>query len=205
MIVKTIVMLGLAVPLLMAASANAAFTFSQTQLENLTLQRSANALDTLLNEDTGPTYYDGTPMIGIYGYSGPLEGNGDGGTPGDDWVEIGKTHVNMLGQTVFGLTLSSDDDDPYKFWLYATDGTTTKKTAELIVPGPQHSYGLSLDLSGSGLNLADVELGFGVTNNKLSGDTYYVSANPVPTPGALFLGGLGSVLVGWLWRKKALV
>jgi hypothetical protein len=202
--VKRLLMLALALSFMVAAYADAAptFTLSQSDLLSLTVQAkgvepSPPPLNTLDFVGVGPTYPGGSSMTGTVGYAGNVVSGGPG------WLEIGRATpaFNLTGFSAFGLAVYSDDDDAYLLSLYADDGTTKKTSPQILIPG-HGSAALNLDLSG--LNLTSLKLGFKIMSDKSQSDYYYVSASPVnvPVPGALVLGGIGTVAVGWLRRRR---
>jgi hypothetical protein len=136
-------------------------------------------------------------MIGDVGYEGYIVGD-------NEWITIGNTGINDLtGYTDFSMTIHNDNDDVWSYKLFVeTDITYTNDDWTPLDPGDTGI--LSLDLSSvSGI---DSVVSIGLMIKSSHGDLFHTSATAahVPAPGAVLLGGIGIILVGWLRKRREL-
>ena len=208
---KTSYLLKAVAVLLLATPAFGGFTFTNSELLSLTdlATTNVNAFnDPLVFSTSDHTFSGGVftaygatkSFLGSVGYSGDLEK--------DKNVYIGTTDGSITASAktegTYFLTLHNDNEEDWNVWLKAVgmSGTVTSST-ELLSGDPTfETVSLSLDVSGIG---TITSIGFVIEHaGVVSGtDRYHISAT-VPAPGALILGSIGVILVGYLRRRRAM-
>jgi len=119
-----------------------------------------------------------------------------------NYIGLGLTGVDMSTDDTLVVTINNDNDDGWKYKLFADDGSLTGTTyvsawTSLVAPGG--STTLSLDFSGLDASSRwGVMIGSDVKENTLHTSVF------IPAPGAILLGGIGVALVGWLRRRRTL-
>jgi hypothetical protein len=181
------------------------FTPSIPQLENFGILAGPSTdldygtLATCTSADV--TYEDGTLIMGDVGYEVDLVGQNTGGGVPTHYIVIGMSLEAgaLLGSDSYALRLFNDNNQPWWYSLYATDGTNSVPASWVSVDNGG-STSLSADLGDLDLS-GVVTIGF-VVGGSDGRDTIHTSASPVPVPSAVLLGGLGASLVGWVRRRK---
>jgi hypothetical protein len=143
-------------------------------------------------------YFDDGGLLGIAGLIDADEGGGDLGV---DFSQLADPAELPGGNTIsppFVTTAGfSADSDPPPYW----EGVN-----------PDESLGILFDLD-TGMNYSDVlnslesgdlRIGIHVQGFDSEGSESFVNNGIIPAPGAVFLGGVGIVLVGWLRRRRTL-
>lgn len=116
-----------------------------------------------------------------------------------DYIGVGLTNVNLSADDTLVVTLNNDNDDIWKYQLFADDGTTPMALGSWTTISNGSTDTLSLAYSGLG---ATGRIGI-IIGGDIKQDTLYTSVY-IPAPGAILLGGIGVCLVGWLRRRRTL-
>lgn len=186
----------LAIVAAMAVPAMANFTFTQTELLNLTTLTGptfdiVTADHTLVSSEYTAYDYIGS-FLGDVGYVGTLSGNAS--------TYIGTTDSGILSAAeadgTYVLTIHNDNDDNWSYYLTASGAGGGSSASQTLLTGETGYF--TLAISG-----AITDIGFVITNAKSDTDAYHTSVT-VPVPGAMLLGGIGVGFVGWLRRRRAL-
>lgn len=147
-------------------------------------------------------------------------GAGRGNNPDGLWVDdgdgiYGTDVVDIIFNPVFGATLTSFDidvagHDPLTLRVYDMSGNTLLDVAVTLThgatsdPGVYSHYGVT---STNGISrFSFISDGWQVEGNTGIDNVMVVSGgvSPIPAPGAILLGTIGSGLTGWLRRRRAL-
>ena len=150
-------------------------------------------LSVFTNPDSG---YDALIFQGNVGYEVDKVGKAND----FQYIAIGKSGFDLTGYSSFAITLFNDNNQPWEYAVFASDGSFTNRSGWTTV-SMGDSVTLFADLAG--LNLGDATIGFFV-GNSTGGDTIHTSVSPIPAPGAVLLGSFGLGVVGWLKRRRAM-
>jgi len=146
-------------------------------------------------------------------------GQGRGNNPDGLWLDdgdgiYGTDTVDIVFDPGFGATLTSFDIDvagydPLTLQVYDMSGSTlldvpvTLTDGAMTDPGTYAHYGVT---SSDGISrFSFICDGWQVEGNTSIDNVVVVSGGvaPIPAPGAILLGTIGSGLVGWLRRRRA--
>jgi len=194
------------------ALAVSTFTFSESELLNFTKLSGTMTDTTPYVVDNSPpsdvpgplTIHTATSTYGELLPSGAvvyrLSGVGWDGSM--EYIGLGNTSIDLSGYDSIRVTMSNDNDDIWSYKLFADDGTNTAlNDSWTIIAADGGVKVLTLDISGLSPTGFDT-VGF-LIGSDIKEDTIHSSV-VVPAPGAVLLGGIGLVLVGWLRRRQAL-
>lgn len=186
-----------------AAQASLVFEFSESELlafGELPAYTTGSYVAVTDFISTGATYTspDTTALAGHVGYK-----LADVSTTG--YIAIGNdSTINLSGFSDFDLLIYNDNNQSWKYKLFADDGTIyVESPSWTTITGFGNSAWLpSLDISGLTSVGTDVA-GFLIASTIGQPDTMHTSIY-IPAPGAILLGGIGVCLVGWLRRRRTL-
>jgi hypothetical protein len=120
-----------------------------------------------------------------------------------DYIGLGLSSVDLTGYTNYKVRLSNDDNQAWKYRLFADDGSTTGTQFlsgwSSAIPANGNSTMLSLSISGLGSG-SRIGIMVGSTEQE---DTIHTSIPIISTPHDILLCSLGVGLVGWLRKRKS--
>lgn len=117
--------------------------------------------------------------------------------------------TDLTGYDAYALKFANDNDDIWSVNLYLISDDGFLESPVFDIPGGGTIKAISWDIRGIDRDTV-TEIGFVVTSSldggdyPSAGDAFHLSVSPTPAPGAIFLGGIGVSLVGWLRRRKTL-
>ncbi len=120
-----------------------------------------------------------------------------------DYIGLGLSSVDLTGYTSYKLRFSNDNNQAWKYRLFADDGSATGTQFlsgwSSAVPANGNSTTLSLAISGLG---SGSRIGIMVGSIEQE-DTIHTSIPILSTPHDNLLCSLGVGLVGWLRKRKS--
>lgn len=129
-----------------------------------------------------------------------LAGCGVGDNDSLQYVSLALSGVDLGRYDSYVVTLSNDDDDPWQYRLLADDGSATALGPWTPISPDGGRQTLSLDISDlEGTGVIGFQIGSDVRE-----DCFHTSIFPIPAPGALLLGGIGSLIVRRLRTRRYL-
>ncbi len=168
---------------------------------------------TPFSNDTGtlspPTYAGEFLTSSAYGVPLPpgfvgLVGCGVGNSGSLEYVSLAMSSVDLASFDSYTIILSNDNDDPWQYRLFADSGGTAVLGPWTAISPNGGSQSLTLDISGlDGTGLVGFQIGSDVRE-----DCFHTSVATtvepavIPAPGALLLGGIGSLLVHRFRARK---
>lgn len=108
------------------------------------------------------------------------------------------------GAAFVAVDLGDNGGDSDRLFLEIFDsGNTSLGYTDLVIPGSFTGME-TLSLSASNIAYAIFGARDASSGSSVYSDNFTYDSTPIPGPGAIFLGGLGASLVGWMRRRRTM-